>query len=52
MGPLRFMAAGNFSYMISIRHSTIVFQLDRKLSAYGFLSCMAPLRFNLGRKLL
>ena len=35
-----------------IRHGTIAFHLHRKLSAYGFLSGMAPLRFNLGRKLL
>lgn len=46
MGPLRFMAAGNFSRMISIRHGTIAFHLHRKLSAYGFLSGMAPLRFT------
>ena len=41
-----------FRIWFPIRHGTIAFHLHRKLSAYGFLSGMAPLRFNLGRKLL
>ena len=35
-----------FRIWFLIRHGTIAFHLHRKLSAYGFLSGMAPLRFT------
>ena len=35
-----------FRIWFLIRHGTIAFHLHRKLSAYGFLSGMAPLQFT------